>query len=95
MTANAVAGTATRIRESVENGQRVLDKLAAQKRTLSEALEDGRKTANKFLEKTRDNAEDLIYHTTRRVRRSPIRSVAIAFGAGALIGMLISRNGRS
>jgi ElaB/YqjD/DUF883 family membrane-anchored ribosome-binding protein len=95
MTANTVADTATRIRQSTENGQRVIDRLAAKKRTLSEALEDGRKAANKLLEKTRDNAEDLIYQTTRRVRRTPIRSVAIAFAAGALIGMLISRNARS
>jgi ElaB/YqjD/DUF883 family membrane-anchored ribosome-binding protein len=35
-----------------------------------------------------------VYETTRNIKRFPVRSVAIAFGAGTLLGLLMHRNGR-
>jgi ElaB/YqjD/DUF883 family membrane-anchored ribosome-binding protein len=38
--------------------------------------------------------EDLLGDAQHNIKRFPFRSVAVAFGAGAVIGLLISRSGR-
>ena len=57
--------------------------------------EDGQESALRFWNQARETSEDLFYHLNRQVRRHPWKGVAIALGAGLLLGVLISRNGRS
>ena len=49
---------------------------------------------NGSIDQTRDRVEDFVYQATRKIKRSPLAAVALAFGVGALLGVVLSRNGR-
>ena len=57
--------------------------------------EDGQESAVRMWKQARENGEDLLYQINRHVRRHPWRAVAVALGAGLLLGALVSRNGRA
>jgi ElaB/YqjD/DUF883 family membrane-anchored ribosome-binding protein len=58
---------------------------------VSEAVEDGVTAARRAAKKGYYAAEDFMDETAYRVKRNPFGAVAIAFGAGALVGLLLSR----
>lgn len=82
------------VSEAAKAGQRAIHDLKISTDTVSETLEDGRAAAERFIGQTRDRVEDLVYQATRRVKRNPLAAVALAFGVGALLGVVLSRNGR-
>ena len=68
--------------------------IAASKKAVSDALEEGKDTMTKLLKETRDTVEDVLSEATHNIKRFPIGSVVMAFSIGALFGVLISRTGR-
>src|SRR5205807_1426719 len=62
----------------------------------SHAAEDGLIEARRLANRGRRAAEDLVDETAYRIKRDPLRSVAITFavglGIGALAGFLAGRN---
>ena len=77
------------------SGQQVMEDWKARGEGLAEAVEEGRAAVECFFDEARERIEDLVYQTTRRVRRNPMTAVAVAFGAGALLGAaLFGRSGR-
>ena len=81
-----------------ENGlksgiSRIRREIPISKKVLSDLLDDGRAGLKHVLKRTRHGAEDFIDETGHSIKRAPFRSVAFAFGAGALLAALISRNG--
>ena len=81
--------------DAAKVGQRAIHDLKTSTDTLSETWEDGRAAAERFIDETRDRVEDLVYQATRKIKRSPLAAVALAFGVGALLGVVLSRNGKS
>jgi ElaB/YqjD/DUF883 family membrane-anchored ribosome-binding protein len=82
------------VSEAAKAGQRAIHDLKTSTDTLSETWEDGRAAAERFIDETRDRVEDLVYQATRKIKRSPLAAVALAFGVGALLGVVLSRNGK-
>jgi ElaB/YqjD/DUF883 family membrane-anchored ribosome-binding protein len=66
-------------------------KVAALRRV---SWEDGQDSAVRIFNQVRETGEDFLYQLNRHVRRHPWKSVAVALGAGVLLGALISRSGR-
>ena len=62
-----------------------------------DAVEEAQRDARRALRRGYNAAEDLAEGGSYRIRRAPLRSVAIAFGAGALggIGLLLALRKRS
>ena len=58
---------------------------------MSAALEDGKVAARRAVKRGYNRAEDLIDEASYRVKRSPLQSVGIGFGAGLLIGAIVTR----
>jgi ElaB/YqjD/DUF883 family membrane-anchored ribosome-binding protein len=56
--------------------------------------EDGPESAMRLWDHARETGEDLLYQVNRNVRRHPWKAVAIALGAGLVLGALISLNSR-
>jgi len=84
------------VSEAAKVGQRAIHDLKTSTDALSETWEDGRAAAERFIDQTRDRVEDFVYQATRRVKRNPLAAVALAFGVGALLGVVLSsRNGRT
>jgi len=78
-----------------KSGQRTIEDWKASGEALSEAWDDGRATVERFVGQTKDRMEDLVYQATRKVKRNPMAALAVAFGAGALVGAIIfTRSGR-
>ena len=65
----------------------------------SHAVEDAKVGAKRLAKRGRHAAEDLIDETQYRIKRDPLRSVAITLavglGVGAIAGWLAGRSGRS
>lgn len=79
----------------VEDARKLLDatseiadeKISAARKRLADALETGKETYENLQEKVIKGAKI----ADRTVREHPYESVAVAFGVGALIGLLVSR----
>ncbi len=83
------------VNNAVKSGQRTVQDWKASGEAFSEALGDGRAAVERFVDQTRDQVEDMVYQASRRVKRNPMAAIAVAFGAGAVLGALMfSRNGR-
>jgi ElaB/YqjD/DUF883 family membrane-anchored ribosome-binding protein len=69
------------------------------KETLSRVLDDGMTEAKRLIKKSRYRAADVLDETTYRIKRDPLRSVAVTFGIGIGVGMLtgwlVARNGKA
>ncbi|MFN7947574.1 MAG: hypothetical protein U0Z53_19650 [Blastocatellia bacterium] len=65
------------------------------KEQLNQVVEDSLNAARRTARRTRYAAEDLVDETTYRIKREPLRAVAlvlgIGFGLGTLAGALITR----
>ena len=78
------------LKDVAKTGERVLEQFEASKEAVADVW-DGTK---QFVKRANRTLEDLASDAKHNIKRFPIRSVALAFGAGAVVGVLISRNGR-
>ena len=78
------------LKDAAKTGERVVERFAASKEAVSDAFEDTRH----FVNLTRRTMRDLLGDAKYNIKRFPLRSVGLAFGAGAVIGVLIARNGK-
>ena len=69
--------------------EEALREVARIKTIVTEAVEDGVKSAMKAVKQGRDAAEDMIGDARHTVRRRPFQSMGVVFGAGVLIGALV------
>ena len=78
------------LRDAAKTGERVVERFTASKEAVADVWDDTRH----FVTRTRRTLEDLLGDAKYNIKRFPLRSVGVAFGAGAVIGVLIARNGR-
>ncbi len=88
------------IRDEINEALKRMEKsLDASKAALSDTLEEGKFSAERLVRLGRDVAEGYIDNATHQLRRNPQAAVAMAFGVGAiagvLFGLLTLRGGRS
>jgi ElaB/YqjD/DUF883 family membrane-anchored ribosome-binding protein len=57
--------------------------------------EDGQESASRLWKQALETSEDLLYQVNRHIRRHPWKSVAVAIGAGVLVGVVVSRSVRA
>jgi hypothetical protein len=76
--------------DSLRFARRITDS----KRALSEAWGDGRARVERLVKRTRHGAEELLDETCHKIKRAPLRSVFVAFGAGALLAAIVARRGK-
>jgi ElaB/YqjD/DUF883 family membrane-anchored ribosome-binding protein len=70
--------------------ERLENSFNASKAAVTDALEEGRASAERLLRRGRNAAEDYLDDATYQVKRNPAASVALAFGAGAIAGALFA-----
>ena len=94
-------GTATARLLRMNAGERVIEigaEAARLKVRASHAVEDATIEGKRFVKRSRHAAEDLVDDAAYRIKRDPLRSVAITLavglGIGALAGWLAGRRGR-
>jgi ElaB/YqjD/DUF883 family membrane-anchored ribosome-binding protein len=87
--------------KAVHAGERIVElgaEVSRLKVRASHATDDAMVEAKRLAKRGRYAAEDLIDETAYRIKRDPLRSVAITFavglGVGALAGWLAGRSGR-
>ena len=87
--------------KAVRAGERVVElgvDAARLKARASHAVEDTMIEARRLAKRGRYAAEDMVDETAYRIKRDPLRSVAITFavglGIGALAGWFFGRSGR-
>jgi ElaB/YqjD/DUF883 family membrane-anchored ribosome-binding protein len=68
----------------------VLREVSKLKSTVTEAVDDGVRSAVRAIKQGRNSAEDVIDDTRRSVKRNPIQPVGIVFAAGVLAGCALS-----
>jgi len=74
------------MRESVEEALREVSRI---KSIVTEAVEDGVKTAMKTIKQGRYAAEDMIGDARHTVRKRPFQAIGVVFAAGVLTGALV------
>jgi ElaB/YqjD/DUF883 family membrane-anchored ribosome-binding protein len=87
--------------KAVHAGERVVElgaEAARLKVRASHAVEDTMVEARRLAKRGRYATEDLVDETVYRIKRDPLRSIAVTFavglGIGALAGWLTGRSGR-
>jgi len=60
------------------------------KSMVSEAVEDGMKSAMKAVEQGRAVAEDAVVEARRRVHENPFQAMGVVFAAGVLTGSVLA-----
>ena len=64
----------------------VLREVSKIRTIVTEAVDDGVRSALKAVKKGRNVAEDALHDTERAVKQNPFESVGIAFAAGVVLG---------
>jgi len=72
--------------ESMEDALRELSKIRS---IVTDAVEDGIRSANQALRHGRHAAEDALEEAKQAVKQKPFQSLGVAFAAGALAGGLV------
>ena len=72
----------------------VLKEVSRIRETVTEAVDDGVKSAVRALKQGRHAAEDAIDDARHTVKQNPLQSVGLVFVVGLLAGWLISALGR-
>ena len=72
---------------SVEDALREVSRM---KTVVTEAVEDGMKSALKAIKQGRNAAEDVISDARHTVKQRPFQAVGVVFGAGVLVGGLLT-----
>ncbi len=75
---------------SVEDALREVSKIRSK---VSEAVENGARTANQAIKRSRHATENLIEDVRHSVKQRPFEALGLAFGAGILAGGLAARLG--
>jgi len=86
--AESVACLGNEIKETVQRVGKGVNKAKA---AVSDKIEDGKLAAERLLKRGRYAVEDGIDQTLHKIKRSPVSSIALAFTAGAVFGLLLSR----
>jgi ElaB/YqjD/DUF883 family membrane-anchored ribosome-binding protein len=73
--------------DSVEQALREVSRI---KSVVTEAVEDGVKSAVKAIKQGRNAAEDAIGDARHTVRQRPFQAIGVVFGAGVLVGGLLA-----
>jgi len=68
----------------------VLHEISKIRGIVSDAVDDGVKSAMRAMKQGRDAAEDAIHDARRAVRQNPLQAVGVVFAAGVLVGSLIA-----
>jgi ElaB/YqjD/DUF883 family membrane-anchored ribosome-binding protein len=66
----------------------VLREISQFKSTISEAVDEGVRTAVRAIKQGRDATNDAIYHSRRAVKQNPLQSMGIVFAAGVMTGAI-------
>jgi ElaB/YqjD/DUF883 family membrane-anchored ribosome-binding protein len=77
-----------------ETAERVKEDVERLRRKAARAVEDGMDATERSLRKTREGLMDVRDEAAFRMRRRPLGTVAVAFGAGALFGVVLGWLGR-
>ena len=64
----------------------VLREVSRIKTVVTDAVEDGVKTALKTVKQGKASAEDVIQEARHKVRRNPLEAIGVVFAAGVLTG---------
>jgi ElaB/YqjD/DUF883 family membrane-anchored ribosome-binding protein len=72
----------------------VLREVSKIRTAVTEAVDDGVKSAVRTLRQGRDAAEDAIDDARRTVKKNPLQSVGVVFVVGVLVGCVLSLVGR-
>jgi ElaB/YqjD/DUF883 family membrane-anchored ribosome-binding protein len=75
-------------------GKRIEEAVNDAQAAVSATLDDGRIAAERLLKRGRYAVEDGIGETAHMIKRHPVSSFAIAFAAGAALGLLAPRFGK-
>ncbi len=78
------------LKDAARTGERVVEQFAASREALTGVWDDTRH----FVKRTHRSVRDFLGDASYNIKRSPLRSIGLAFGAGAIVGLLISRTGR-
>jgi ElaB/YqjD/DUF883 family membrane-anchored ribosome-binding protein len=76
--------------ENVPSVDEVLREVSRLSTTVTQAVEDGFKTAVKAVEQGRHATEDMISDGKRMMRRKPVESAGVIFAAGMLTGAFLT-----
>ena len=76
--------------ENVPSVDEVLREVSRLSTTVTQAVEDGFKTAVKAVEQGRHATEDMISEGKRMMRRKPVESAGVIFAAGMLTGAFLT-----
>jgi hypothetical protein len=80
----------TDLLEKVPSVDEVLREVSRISTTVTEAVEEGFKSAVKAVEQTRQATEDMIDDGKRMMRRKPVESAGVIFAAGMMAGAFIT-----
>lgn len=64
------------------------------KSMITEAVDDGVRSAMKTIKQGRQAAEDAVHDTKKAVKENPLEAIGIAFAAGILTGVIAAWVGR-
>jgi len=78
------------LKQAAGAGDRVVHKLVDSRDAVTDAFEEGQAAVRKLVKRSRRTVEDMLDDTTHTIKRNPLGSVAIAFAAGALIGLVVA-----
>ncbi len=81
---------ATELLEKVPSVDEVLREVSRLSNTVTQAVEDGFKSAVKMYEQGRQTTEDMIDDGKRMMRRKPVESAGVIFAAGMITGALVT-----
>jgi ElaB/YqjD/DUF883 family membrane-anchored ribosome-binding protein len=81
---------ASELLEKVPSVDEVYREVSRLTTTVTQAVEDGFKSAVKAVEQGRQATEDMIHDGKRMMRRKPIESAGVIFATGMLTGALIT-----
>jgi len=76
------------VAEAIRGAANVSREAHALKTRAVDAIDDGLHTARRTVKQARQRALDVRDDLTYRIKRQPLKAVAIAFGAGTLAGLL-------
>jgi ElaB/YqjD/DUF883 family membrane-anchored ribosome-binding protein len=68
----------------------VLREVSKMKSMVADAVEDGVQSALRAIKQGRDAAEDAIHDAKHAVRQNPFQAMGVVFGAGVMIGGLVT-----
>jgi ElaB/YqjD/DUF883 family membrane-anchored ribosome-binding protein len=80
--------------DAKEAAKRIEKGVSDAKAAVDEKLEDARIATERLLKRGRYAIEDCLTETAHTIKRHPVTSLAIAFAAGAALGLLVPRSAR-